>query len=131
MSNEEIQKIILAVSKELEINYDKNKIEKYGLASRTLIPFATLRSTSRVARSEGTDEDRDIMICYDKNGWFIYDITVRAGAGVSEVLNESIIKISEEEVAKKYQELNLFEKMNFINMSYEILRISENKSYLF
>lgn len=71
------------------------------------------------------------MICYDKNGWFIYDITVRAGAGVSEVLNESIIKISEEEVTKKYQELNLFEKMNFINMSYEILRISENKSYLF
>ena len=36
MSNEEIQKIILAVSKELEINYDKNKIEKYGLARACL-----------------------------------------------------------------------------------------------
>ena len=62
MSNEEIQKIILAVSKELEINYDKNKIEKYGLASRTLIPFATLRSTSRVARSEGTDDAMTKMV---------------------------------------------------------------------
>lgn len=32
MNNDEIQKIIYAVSKELEINYDKNKTEHYGLS---------------------------------------------------------------------------------------------------
>lgn len=65
MSDKEIEKIIFAVSKELENAYDRNKTEHYGLADRTLIPFATIRSTSRVVRSEGTDEDNDVMICYN------------------------------------------------------------------
>ena len=32
---------------------------------------------------------------------------------------------------EKYKELNLFEKMNFINTAYEILNFSSSKMYLF
>ena len=131
MNNDEIQKIIFAVSKELEVNYNRNKVEHYGIADRTLIPFATIESKSRVVRSEGTDEDNDVMICYDENGWFIYDSTVQVGAGVQKVISESTFKISQEEVFKQYQKLNLFEKMSFISTAYSILCISERKTYLF
>ena len=131
MNNDEIQKIIYAVSKELEINYDKNKTEHYGLSDRALVPFATINSTSRVVRSEGTDEDNDIVICYNENGWFIYDITVQVGAGVQKVIEENITPISPKDVFEKYKELNLFEKMNFINTAYEILNFSSSKMYLF
>ena len=131
MNNDEIQKIIYAVSKELEINYDKNKTEHYGLSDRALVPFATFKSTSRVVRSEGTDEDNDIVICYNENGWFIYDITVQVGAGVQKVIEENITPISPKDVFEKYKELNLFEKMNFINTAYEILNFSSSKMYLF
>ena len=131
MNNDEIQKIIYAVSKELEINYDKNKTEHYGLSDRALVPFATIKCTSRVGRSEGTDEDNDIVICYNENGWFIYDITVQVGAGVQKVIEENITPISPKDVFEKYKELNLFEKMNFINTAYEILNFSSSKMYLF
>ena len=131
MNNDEIQKIIYAVSKELEINYDKNKTEHYGLSDRALVPFATIKSTSRVVRSEGTDEDNDIVICYNENGWFIYDITVQVGAGVKKVREGNITPISPKDVFEKYKELNLFEKMNFINTAYEILNFSSSKMYLF
>ena len=131
MNNDEIQKIIYAVSKALEINYDKNKTEHYGLADRALVPFATIKSTSRVVRSEGTDEDNDIMICYNENGWFIYDITVQVGAGEQKVIEENITPISPKDVFEKYKELNLFEKMNFISTAYEILNFSSSKMYLF
>ena len=131
MNSDDIKKIIFAVSKELEVNYDRNKVEHYGIADRTLIPFATVESRSRVVRSEGTDEDNDIMICYDENGWFIYDSTVQIGAGVQKVISEKTFKISQEETLKQYQKLNLLEKMSFINTAYKILCTSEYKKYLF
>lgn len=131
MSDKEIEKIIFAVSKELENAYDRNKTEHYGLADRTLIPFATIRSTSRVVRSEGTDEDNDVMICYNENGWFIYDITVQVGAGIEKVIKESDTEIGEREVFEKYQELDLIEKMNFISTAYKILNFSSNVAHLF
>lgn len=96
-----------------------------------MVPFATIKSTSRVVRSEGTDEDNDIVICYNENGWFIYDITVQVGAGVQKVIEENITPISPKDVFEKYKELNLFEKMNFINTAYEILNFSSSKMYLF
>lgn len=130
MNNEEIQKIILAVSKELETNYERNKTEHYGLADRTLIPFATIESRSRVVRSEGTDEDRDIMICYDdENGWFIYDSIVQTGAGAEEIIRDEATKLPKEKVIEQYQKLNLFEKMSFISTAYDILCLKGN--YIF
>ena len=90
MSDKEVQKIIYSVSKKLETTYDRNKIEHYGLADRSLIPFAMIKSISRVVRSEGTDEDNDVILCYNENGWFIYDITVQVGAGIERIINESI-----------------------------------------
>lgn len=130
MNNEEIQKIIYAVTSELEHNYDKYKIEHFGLADRTLIAFATIQNRSRVMRNEGTDEDHDLILCYDENGWFIYDIIVQIGAGIQNVISASDIRISSEEVLEKYQQLNLFEKMNFISIAYKILSFSESKIYL-
>ena len=131
MNNEEIEKIIYAVTKELEHNYDKYKIEHFGLADRTLIAFATIRSSSRVARSEGTDEDRDVILCYDEDGWFIYVLTVQVGAGIQKVISASDIKISRDEVLKKFEQLNLLEKMNFISCAYKILSFSESRTYLY
>lgn len=120
MNNEEIQQIILNVSKKLKIDCEKYK-EDYGLANRSLILFATLEESSRVVRSEGTDEDRDIMICYDENGWFIYDSVVQVGAGVQKIIKDDINGISEKEVLEKYQQLKLIEKMKFISTAYKIL----------
>lgn len=131
MNNDEVQKIIYAVSKELEVNYNKYKTKKYGIAERTLIPFATIESSTKVIRSEGTDEDNDVMICYDENGWFIYDSTVQVGAGVQKVIKENITEVSQEEVSRQYQKLNLIEKMEFISTAYDIIKYSENKTYLF
>lgn len=121
MSDKEVQKIIYSVSKELETTYDRNKTEHYGLADRSLIPFAMIKSTSRVVRSEGTDEDNDVILCYNENGWFIYDITVQVGAGIERVINESIREIVEQEVFEEYQKLDWIEKMNFISTAYKVL----------
>ena len=131
MNNEEIEKIIYAVTKELEHDYSKYKIEHYGLADRTLIAFATIQRRSRVVRNEGTDEDHDLILCYDEDGWFIYDITVQVGAGIQKVISAGDIKLSREEVLEKYQQLNLLEKMNFISTAYRILSFSECKTYLY
>ena len=101
------------------------------MADRTLIAFATIQSSSRVARSEGTDEDRDVILCYDEDGWFIYVLTVQVGAGIQKVISASDIKISRDEVLKKFEQLNLLEKMNFISCAYKILSFSESRTYLY
>ena len=100
------------------------------MADRTLIPFATIESRSRVVRSEGTDEDRDIMICYDdENGWFIYDSIVQIGAGVKEIIRDEATKLPKEKVIEQYQKLNLLEKMSFISASYDILHLKGNNIF--
>lgn len=71
------------------------------------------------------------MICYNENGWFIYDITVQVGAGIEKVIKESDTEIGEREVFEKYQELDLIEKMNFISTAYKILNFSSNVAHLF
>ena len=94
MNNDEIQKSYDVVSKELEINYDKNKTEHYGLSDRALVPFATIKSTSRVVRSEGTDEDNDIGYAIMKMVGLYMILQFKLVPECKKVIEENITPIS-------------------------------------
>lgn len=131
MDEQEIRKIIEVVTEELQKNFDKYKYDDYGIASKTLVPFATIESKSRVVRSEGTDEDEDIMICYDEKGWMIWYSTVQVGAGVQKVIEDHEQRINPEGVVNKFNELTTYEKMVFMVEAYRIISFAENKYKLF
>ncbi|SEW38699.1 hypothetical protein [[Clostridium] fimetarium] len=130
MSKEELLKIVKAVTAEGMEHFDRNKTVGYGLANRTLIPFATLESHSRVVRSEGTDEDHDVMICFDDRGWILYDSTVQVGAGVQKIIEDNTYELTQESVVNKYYEMSLIERMHFIHKAYDILFSSSHRSDL-
>lgn len=130
MTKEAIRKIIYAVTKECEKNFDKHKIEEYTLANKTTIPFTSRTLYTRKVSDWGTDEDEDEIICYSKDGWEQFNITVQVGAGVQKVISQEVTKISADDIIDMFEKMELLNQAEFIHKSYAILQLSEYKSDL-
>lgn len=127
MTKETIKKIVESVTKECEDNFDKYKVDEYTLAKKTTIPFSSKTLYSRVISNWGTDEDRDEIICYSRDGWEMLDITVQVGAGVQKVVNQQTKKISQDEVVNMLDEMETWQQLQFMHKAYEVLILSEYK----
>ncbi|MDE7444859.1 MAG: hypothetical protein K2N15_04035 [Lachnospiraceae bacterium] len=130
MTKEDIGKIVNAATKECEKNFDKHKIEEYTLANKTTIPFTSRTLHTRKVSDWGTDEDEDEIICYSKDGWEKFNITVQVGAGVQKVISKEITKLSVDDIIGMFEKMELLNKVEFIHKSYAILQLSEYKSDL-
>lgn len=130
MKKESIRKIVYAVTKECEKNFDKHKIEGYTLANKTTIPFTSKTLYTRKVSDWGTDEDEDEIICYSKDGWEKFNITVQVGAGVQKVISQDAIKISTDDVIDIFEKMELLYQTEFIYKSYAVLQLSEYKADL-
>lgn len=130
MTKEDIKKLVYIVTKECEKNFDKHKTEGYTLANKTTIPFSLRTLHTRKVSDWGTDEDEDEIVCYSKNGWEKFEITVQVGAGVQKVVSQNTIKLSADEVADMFETMEVLNQAEFIHKAYEILQISEYKSDL-
>ena len=127
MTRESIKKIVAAVTKECDENFDKHKYEGYTLANKTTIPFTSKTLYSRVVSDWGTDEDRDEIICYSKDGWEVFDITVQVGAGVQKVITQCTKKINQNDVVELFEEMDDWQQLEFMHEAYEVLFMSEYK----
>ena len=127
MTKGAIKKIVEAVTKECEDNFDKYKVDGYTLANKTTIPFSSRTLYSRTVSNWGTDEDRDEIICYSKDGWEKFDITVQVGAGVQKIVDQCTKKISQEEVVDMFEELDTMQQLKFMHEAYELLFMSEHR----
>lgn len=130
MTKESIKKIVYAVTKECEKNFDKHKTEGYTLANKTTIPFSSRTLHTRKVSDWGTDEDEDEIICFSKDGWEKFYITVQVGAGVQKVVSQDSVKMSADDIVDMFETMKLLNQAEFIHKSYEILRISEYKADL-
>lgn len=130
MTNDEIKKIVEAVTKECEANFNKHKIDDYTLASKTTIPFTSKTLHSRVVSSWGTDEDCDVAICYSEDGWEKFYITVQVGAGVQKVVEQRTEKINQEDVVNILEKLETLYQLEFMHNAYEVLFLSAYKTSL-
>lgn len=126
MTKDAVIKIVDAVTKECKENFDKHKCEGYTLANKTTIPFETTILYSRNVSDWGTEEDKEIIICYSKDGWEEFHITVQYGAGVKKVIEQSTKKIEKEDVVKLFEELKPFQQMEFMHVSYKVLHMSNH-----
>lgn len=131
MSKEQILKIVLATEKECKRNFDKYKMTDYTIAGKTLIPFTSENISCRKVYDGGTDEDRDIDVCYTEKGWEIMDMVVQSGAGVQKVIKDISREVSSSDIAEKIYGMNLWKQMEFISKAYKILLFSEFKSDLY
>lgn len=125
MTKETVEKIVDAVTKECEENFNKHKCEGYSLANKTTIPFETTILYSRNASDWGAEEDKEAIICYSKGGWEEFYITVQYGAGEGKVIEQNTRNIDKEEVVKLFEKLSPLQQMEFIYTSYELLRNSK------
>ena len=125
MTKEDIRKIVYAVTKECEKNFDKHKKEDYTLAGKTTIPFVSRTLYSKKVTDWGTDEDRDEIICYSKDGWEQFDITVQYGAGVQKVVSQRTEKISQDDVVNMFEQLETLYQIQFLHEAYEVMFLSE------
>ena len=130
MTKESIEKLVYAVTKECEKNFDKHKIEEYTLANKTTIPFSSRTLHTRKVSDWGTDEDEDEIICYSKDGWEKFEITVQVGAGVQKVVSQDVTKLSAESIIDMFETMELWNQTEFVHKAYTILQFSEYKSEL-
>lgn len=130
MTKEDIRKIVYAVTKECEKNFDKYKTEGYTLANKTTIPFTSRTLHTRKVSDWGTDEDEDEIICYSKDGWEKFNITVQVGAGVRKVINQDTAKMSADDIIEMFDKMELLSQTEFIHEAYSILQLSEYKTDL-
>lgn len=130
MAKEDIRKIVYAVTKECEKNFDKYKTDEYTLANKTTIPFTSKTMHTRKVSDWGTDEDEDEIICYSEGGWEKFKITVQVGAGVREVINQHITEMSADDIVEMFDKMDLLSQTEFIHESYSILQLSEYKTDL-
>lgn len=130
MTKDAIKKIVEAVTKECEANFDKHKTDDYTLANKTTIPFVSKTLYSRSVSNWGTDEDRDEIICYSKDGWEKFDITVHVGAGVQKVVEQRTEKISQDDVVNMLEGLETLYQLEFMHKAYEVLFLSGYKTSL-
>lgn len=130
MTKESIKKIVAAVTMECEKNFDKHRIDKYTLANKTTIPFVTRTLHTRKISDWGTDEDEDEIICYSKDGWEKFNITVQAGAGVQKVISQHTTKLNQEDVVSLFEKMELLHQAEFIYNAYGVLHISEYRANL-
>lgn len=130
MTKESIKKLVCAVTKECEKNFDKHKIEDYTLANKTTIPFSSRTLHTRKVSDWGTDEDEDEIICYSKDGWEKFEITVQVGAGVQKVVSQEVTKLSADNIVNMFETMELLNQAEFIHKAYAILQFSEYKADL-
>lgn len=130
MTKEDIRKIVYSVTKECEKNFDKHKTDEYTLANKTTIPFTSRTLHTRKVSDWGTDEDEDEIICYSKDGWEKFEITVQVGAGVQKVVSQDVTKLSADNIIDMFETMELLNQAEFIHKAYAILRLSEYKSDL-
>lgn len=130
MTKEAIKKLVYAVTKECEKNFDKHKIDGYTLANKTTIPFSSRTLHTRKVSDWGTDEDEDEIICYSKDGWEKFEITVQVGAGVQKVVSQEVTKLSADNIVNMFEAMELLNQAEFIHKAYAILQFSEYKSDL-
>ena len=125
MTKDALKKIVESVTKECKENFDKYKIDEYSLANKTTIPFVSRTLHTRKISDWGTDEDEDEIICYSKDGWERFDITVQVGAGVQKVISQHTEKLSQDDVVSLFEKMELLYQIEFIHNAYSVLRISE------
>ncbi len=129
MKKEELEKIVLAVTNELEKNFNKHK-KNYTLEELEVIPFFSKNLNTRKVSDWGTDEDTDNYIWYSEKGWEYVKMIVQYGAGVSKVIENNVSGLSKQEVVNEVLKMNLIEQMEFIYNAYEVLALSEYRKEL-
>ncbi len=127
MSKESVKKIVYAVTKECEKNFDKHKTGEYTLTNKTTIPFLSRTLRARKVSDWGTDEDTDEIICYSKDGWEKFEITVQVGAGVQKVVSQDTTKLSADNIVDMVEKMELWNQVEFMHKAYAILQFSEYK----
>lgn len=127
MTQEDIKRIMYAVTKECEKNFNKHKTEEYTIANKTTIPFTSNTLQSRKVNDWGTDEDTDEIICYSEDGWEKFNISVQIGAGVQKVISQRSTKLSVEDVIDIYQTMGILNQLEFMHSVYNVLLLSEYK----
>lgn len=129
MKKEELEKIVLVVTNELEKNFNKHK-KNYTLEELEVIPFFSKNLNTRKVSDWGTDEDTDNYIWYSEKGWEYVKMTVQYGAGASKVIENNVSGLSKQEVVNEVLKMNLIEQMEFIYNAYEVLALSEYRKEL-
>ncbi len=130
MNKESIERIVNAVTKECEKNFNEHKVEGYTLANKTTIPFVSKTVNSRKVSDWGADEDEDEIICYSEEGWEKFYITVQVGAGIQKVVSQGSNKLGKNEIVDMINAMDLLDQVKFIHSAYSILQFSEFKSEL-
>ncbi len=125
MTTESIEKIVHTLTKECEKNFEKHKVEEFTLANKTTIPFLSKTLHTRKVSDWGTDEDEDEILCYSKDGWENFNITVQVGAGVQKIIEQQTVKLTEKQVVDLISALDLVSQLKFFRKAYNLLEFSE------
>ncbi len=131
MNKDELERIIAALTKECEKNFESYKMDGYTIAELTVIPFGYEEISTRKVSDWGTDEDRDEYIWYSREGWQRADMTVQVGAGISKIVDSRITTITHRQVVETLLSWSLLERVKFIHTAYEMLKNSEFKRDLY
>ena len=75
MQREELESLLTQLTNTFSEHFEQYAVSGYTLADLHIIPIYSRSISTRVVTNIGTDEDRDIYLVYDYDGWKTIDMT--------------------------------------------------------
>jgi hypothetical protein len=98
-----IKNIVERVRENAIARYENNKEYTNKDEGYQMIVFATKTMTSRKVNDWGRDEDRDLYIGIDEQGWIKYSHTIEYLAGPIKIKNPSVDRLTDEDIISYLQ----------------------------